>query len=282
VTATLRDSRALGSHERRYVRTIERHLRDVPFAQRTALLREVEAHLGDRPTTHDDDELVRALGAPAEYAATLRGEHGLGAERREWAVRWSARAPRQKVLIVAAILLAIALAIGGVATYRWWVDWQADIAAPGFGVHFSDGRDSGITERSTFDSSQVDVTYDSNRQVELWLQMIASPSVRVTGIELSQAPVSLLRPRRVETAPMSTGAPWTTFRPFDLDQGIDVRMTFAFRDCQSFASGDSVVFDHVTVRYHARGRDRSEDVRLGSLLSIVSPPDARCPARHRP
>jgi hypothetical protein len=191
--------------------------------------------------------------------------------------------PHRRAWQIAGVAVVLALLVGGIATYRWWVDWQARLEIDGGGVSYVDGHPtSGITHVGTFSSSQDTVRYDAHRRLQLDLILYSRRSVRVTRVSWDAPTAALVTPVDEEVTPMAgTGRDFVPFHAFDPHAGTGtyVRFIFRFTDCEDYQSGDTMGFDHVNVTYEALGRTRHEQVKLGSWLAVTSPPDRDCPAR---
>jgi hypothetical protein len=271
VTAVPLVGRPLERHEHQYLALVAQHLRDVDRSTRAVVLGVASDHLTDRPATRDEQELHDALGSPSEYATELRTAHALGPERNDWWARWIAISMARRCIGVLSALLLVTTTIAGVATYRWWVNWEAGVYSSSFGVRYATGDPfAGITRVETFDSRQTTVPFDATRQLDLEVLLLTDRDVRIEHIgfpdEFSTTPIRLVD---VDVSPAVGVRDWQPFAPFSLGrEGAFIRLRFTFENCEAWQPATAVIYGHVEIDYDALGRNRHAAVSLISLLAI--------------
>lgn len=261
------------THEERYVDEVRRELADVPGRQRGEIVGVVASDLAERPEAEAWEQLLAELGAPDEYAAALRVEHGLAVSQRGRAGR---RAVPRAAWVVGGLVAVVA--IGAVAHWRWTsadpgiVNSCAGVAADE-AVELETRVAAGVTERR--------IGYVDGATVGLGLCLSSAQEVEVLDVRLDAPPVSLFRPEVVRAADAQVEPEGTdpVLVPTALRDGRMLRIAIEGRlaDCEQFGEGVGLSFATAEVSYRYRGRTRTTTVDLVDTYTFVAPPPRGCP-----
>jgi hypothetical protein len=269
--------RSLERHERQFLALVDRHLRDVPRPARTDAMRAATDHLMDRPPTATEGELWNAVGTPTDYATALRVSHDLGPERTDWWARWIAIPKLRRWIGAIVVLLVVATTIVGSEAYRSWAGWEATIHNNMFSATWLDESDpvAGMTRAEARGEIEVTVPFRTGEVVQIGAMLNTEDEITVSEITLPLAPASNVELLGIETRDPRTMI-WEPFAPFTLggddptqNVGRVIRFLVRFTDCVGVGPQSGPILDRFEVRYHGKGRDRTQVIPLRGAVALL-------------
>jgi hypothetical protein len=256
-----------------YVDAIGAHLRDVPWAQREALLDDVATHLADAQLDPEDLALwTERFGSPQAYAASLRADLGLRTDEvglHKGGVFWLRHARLRVKLLAAAGAIAACTFVAAVV----WVLRAQPLTF-----------ESAVTQ---FDAESIDAGGESEFRwrwsrggqfaAGTWLHNDAAVAIRVTALD---APRGTWDHERVTLAAgrdlvLGRDRP---FAPFTLAPGTSRLVWFrgSFTRCpEPYAPGSGVGISDIDATFEILGITRRATLALPFTYSVVLGDDCR-------